>query len=200
MKEAFDGELFAIWMAVKKAVKMQAEDTTIVRIYTDSQIAMEKVREDTEGPGQAIAREVRKCERMLRPDITLEYCWVPAHEGVVGNELADDFAKRGASRDPKNKYKAWTGETSLARVNRIVTEHSHSVARRDILKMLEGHKAYRLKRRLGMRIAFKPGPGKSPPKKIHSGVFLQMACGHALIGAYLERFKLFSSCRGWWCR
>jgi hypothetical protein len=66
--------------------------------------------------------------------------------------------------------------------------------------MLKPHKAYQLKRKLGMREAFKPGPERVPPKKHHIAVFFQLACGHALTGAYLERFKLRPTGACWWCK
>lgn len=199
-KEAFDGEIFAICMALKRAVKMQNKDIKFVRIYSDSRVALEKVRHDDDGPGQAIGRAIRIWEKELRAEISLEYCWVPAHEGVPGNEYADHFAKKGAQKDPKKKYKDWVYETSLARVNRLVSERTSQVTREEIVKMLSDHKAYQLKRKLGMRAAFKPANDKIPPSKKLIAIFLQMACGHALTGAYLQRFKVRNSGGCWWCK
>jgi hypothetical protein len=85
-------------------------------------------------------------------------------------------------------------------VNRVVSERTSKVTREEVVKMLKDHKAYQLKRKLGMRAAFKPAAGKKPPSKKHIGAFLQMACGHALTGAYLERFKLRPTGACWWCK
>ena len=76
-KEAFDGELFAIWMALKRAVKMQTQDTKLVRIYTDSRVAMEKVLRDDNGAGQSVARAIRGWEKRVGANARLEYRWVP---------------------------------------------------------------------------------------------------------------------------
>jgi len=48
---------------------------------------------DEPGPGQKYALEGRKQIAKLRraiPEITIEVRWCPAHEGVEGNEKADE--------------------------------------------------------------------------------------------------------------
>jgi len=51
------------------------------------------------GPGQKYAIQARKWIahlRKARPDINIEVQWCPAHEGVTGNDKADEWAKRVA--------------------------------------------------------------------------------------------------------
>ena len=59
-----------------------------------------------------------------------------------------------------------------------------------------------------MRKAFKPASNSGPDEeaqektaisKKDSSVFFQLASGHALIGAYLKRFKMRDDDNCWWC-
>ena len=54
---------------------------------------------DEPGPGQKYALEARKhiaAMRRTRPGIIIEIRWCPAHNGVEGNENADEWAKLAA--------------------------------------------------------------------------------------------------------
>ena len=54
---------------------------------------------DEPGPGQQHALQARKLIAALpraRPGIVIEIRWCPAHEGIAGNEKADEWAKTAA--------------------------------------------------------------------------------------------------------
>jgi ribonuclease HI len=208
-KEVFDAESFGLMKGLKKAVRMQTSNTMQITIFCDSQEAIRRIASDHEGPGQAMARAIRKWEKEILNGVSLTYCWVPGHKDVPGNEAADHWAKVAASiRFPSRKLRKEWEIHSLASINRNITERCNKTSREWITRKLEGNKAYRLQRNLGMRRAFKPeghaGPEESSQKKTtiakkDSSVFFQLASGHALIGAHLKKFKMRDDDGCWWC-
>jgi ribonuclease HI len=65
------------------------------------------------GPGQKHAIQARKwigALREARPDIIIEIRWCPAHEGVSGNEKADEWV-RLAAEEPDAHGVEWLGHT-----------------------------------------------------------------------------------------
>jgi hypothetical protein len=170
----------------------------------DAQVALSKIRLDDDGPGQGIAREIRRLEKCLPIDTAIEYHWVPGHEGIPGNEKADEMAKNGANGEGEIYLfpgtDTWSDEiVTLANLQRHTTEKASRIARETVLNLLKDHKAIRLRRSLGLRRAFKIQDGKAPPAKRHVAAFIQMACGHGLTGSYLHRFKMRGSPSCWWC-
>ena len=95
--------------------------------------------------------------------------------------------------------------TTLAHINRLVTERCNQVTREWIQDKVAESSVYKLKRKLGMRDAFNPKAkkktgGKTTPKtKKDTSVFFQMASGHALIGTHLKRVKAEQHDWCGWC-
>jgi hypothetical protein len=77
--------------------------------------------------------------------------------------------------------------TSLPHINRVVREICQTVTQKWINDSFDGHKAYQLRRSLGMRKAIKD-----------ASVFFQLASEHANIGTYLKRIGRKES-DGCWC-
>jgi ribonuclease HI len=207
--EVFDAELFAILRAVKDASRLREETIPLLNkltVFSDSQEALKRLARDDESPGQALAREIWKWEESLK-DVAIEYSWVPGHEGVPGNEIADIFAKRGAEIEAAHPFdtdaKAHWLTYSLSYLHRQCTENCKDVARRWVGVRLKGHKAFHPRKSTVFRPAMKPPwdaeKGEHPIMKAASAVFYQMACGHALTGAHLHRFKLKDSEGCGWC-
>jgi len=97
-QEAFDAECAALTRALGLA---RRRDPTPARVtvFTDAQAAIKKMISDEPGPGQKYALEAREHIAALRSaasDIVIEVRWCPAHEGVEGNEKADEWAKLAA--------------------------------------------------------------------------------------------------------
>jgi ribonuclease HI len=97
-QEAFDTECAALARALEVATRRQTPPVKVT-IFTDSQAAMARIASEEPGPGQKYAIEARRWTRALResrPEVEIEIRWCPAHEGIVGNEKADEWAKLAA--------------------------------------------------------------------------------------------------------
>ncbi|THC88050.1 hypothetical protein EYZ11_012504 [Aspergillus tanneri] len=72
-----------------------------VQIFSDSQAALKALRRPRLFSGQEI---LRGCLELLRwceeKGIRVTLQWIPAHQGVPGNEAADQLAKQAAQRGP----------------------------------------------------------------------------------------------------
>jgi len=70
-----------------------------VYIYTDSQIAIQRLRKTQDlGPGRDI---VQKCgqiaQKLQEKGAKTTIRWIPEHSDIQGNKIADELAKRGAN-------------------------------------------------------------------------------------------------------
>ena len=65
------------------------------------------------------------CTRVLARDNKVTIRWVPAHHGVPGSEIADEYAKTAAEGSPPrdevpDEYNRW--ETSLSNMTKAAAE------------------------------------------------------------------------------
>ena len=98
----FTAELTAMteemkWIELQE--KPWENDKQTVEIYTifsDSRSALESL-EDLNHPLTNILK--KKNERLKKRGIRINFCWVPAHVGVLGNEFADEVVRRTANED-----------------------------------------------------------------------------------------------------
>ena len=68
-----------------------------VTIYTDSQTTLDKLQNSN--IHTYIVEEIRrKITEMKESEWKITLCWVKAHAGVMGNELADALAKVGGDK------------------------------------------------------------------------------------------------------
>jgi ribonuclease HI len=66
---------------------IQTEDKTVT-IYTDSQMTLDSLKNNTYHTF-LIEEMWKKLAEMGTTNWTIEFCWVKAHVGIQGNELAD---------------------------------------------------------------------------------------------------------------
>lgn len=97
--EVFDAELYAIYQAILLARKQAQHQIALqeVWIFSDSQAALQKLQK----PLDQESRVGKIAQAMLDllsayPHLEIHLHWVPGHQGVYGNEKADEAAKYGA--------------------------------------------------------------------------------------------------------
>ena len=91
-QEAFDAECTALARALELAARRRSTPEAVT-IFTDAQAAIGRMVAEEPGPGQKYAMAARKWVAALevsRPGTRIEIRWCPAHEGVEGNEKADE--------------------------------------------------------------------------------------------------------------
>jgi hypothetical protein len=147
------------------------------------------------GPGRKYTIQARNWIKVLqeaRPEVEIEIRWCPAHEGIAGNEKADEWAKL-AAEEPDAHGVEWLSQTdwygkrpmppprSLANLKREISEMKWSEARQWAEKRITTRK-YRLPadQRAGRAVA-------GSPKRL-AGRFYQLKTGHCLTGEYLKWF------------
>ena len=95
----FTAELFSILTVVKKLLSYEGNSFTV---FSDSRSALQAL--SSFNPIHPLVLEILEWLFLLQhKQKVVRFCWVPAHVGVVGNELADQLAKSGVSRIPVNR-------------------------------------------------------------------------------------------------
>jgi len=165
---------------------------------------------DEPEPGQKSALEARKNITALRravPDIVIEIRWCPAHEGVEGNEKADEWAKLAAEEPDARGVEGLEWFTywdrpeersmplprSLANIKREITEKKWAEARKWAGLRIS-------KRKYKMPESQRPESIVAGSTKRLASRFYQLKTGHCRTGQYLHWTKARSTAQCWWCR
>lgn len=96
-------------MAIKEALNAVRNspwrsDRTAINIITDSQSALKSLRKPFQQSGQHILREIiQVIARMETEGYRIHLRWVPAHEGIPGNEQAHQEAYKATEPDRVNQ-------------------------------------------------------------------------------------------------
>jgi ribonuclease HI len=204
-QEAYDAECAAI----ARALEIAANSTPApdcVTIFTDAQAAIRRMASDDPGPGQKYALEARTHVVALRsaaPDTTIEVRWCPAHEGVEGNEKADEWAKIVADEPDTQACEGWTRADrleerptplprSLANIKREIGERKWAEAR----AWAGGRTS---KKKYKMPKGKRPDGTVAGSSKRLAARFYQLKTGHARTGEYLHWTKSRPTPQCWWC-
>ena len=92
----FTCELFSILVALKRILDYVGKDFTI---FSDSRSALEAL--ETFNPVHPLVLDILEWLFLLNcKQKYVNFCWVPSHVGVRGNEEADKLAKNGAMKFP----------------------------------------------------------------------------------------------------
>jgi ribonuclease HI len=130
----YAGELEGIRMALEIATTSNRER---VVVFSDSQAALKAIRTPGRPSGQYIlAQIVQALDHLKQNGRTVELRWIPAHQGIEGNELADRAAKEATGWRiirRKNGRKTETDSDQVAQRPPIVM-HTLAAVRQTIKK------------------------------------------------------------------
>jgi ribonuclease HI len=93
----FEAELVGILLALQLAAKYRNTKTLLIAL--DNQAAIRALTNNRPQPGQHILSAILTSIRTLqnkRRSLRIHLAWVPGHANILGNELADDLAKKAA--------------------------------------------------------------------------------------------------------
>ncbi|RYO78316.1 hypothetical protein DL764_010130 [Monosporascus ibericus] len=86
------GIILALQIAQEDRGRGNTREKTI--LYTDNQAAIRSSAKPKGKPGAYLLKEIARQVQDLRADgLTVEIRWIPAHKGILGNEMADTAAK-----------------------------------------------------------------------------------------------------------
>ncbi|EDN04466.1 predicted protein [Histoplasma mississippiense (nom. inval.)] len=87
----YAAELLGIHMGLNLIL---ASDRRRAAIFTDNQAALKALQNPRRSSGQSILRRIIDAlDRVRAQGLQVEFYWIPAHQGIEGNELADNLAK-----------------------------------------------------------------------------------------------------------
>ena len=203
---AFDAELSALVRGIELCF-LQAAPGIHFRIFTDSQAAMRRMLDDRPGPGQPMAiRGIIGAMKTYQQGASISISWVPGHAGVVGNEIADQWAVDAATRESKINSGVCSGlrrpppgTTAMSRAFLRATLRRRAISswRDEIIRRGKGRRPYRIPR--VDEVPRIPAALQRVRKDLASR-FFQLASGHAMIAPFLkEKFGWVESDQCWWC-
>jgi len=112
-QEACDAECAALARALQVAAAKNHR-LGMVTVLTNCQAAIGRMASDEPGPGQKYALEVRQHIATLRakdPNARIEIRWYPSHQGIEGNEKADEWAKLAADEPDDHGVERFSTKT-----------------------------------------------------------------------------------------
>ncbi|PPQ82122.1 hypothetical protein CVT24_012427 [Panaeolus cyanescens] len=86
-----EAELTGILLAMHMLAGAEMEEGNTASIYTDSQEAIQRIRDRSRKTGQKLVEAIYHTARGIKGVVKIR--WVPAHDGVAGNERADRLVK-----------------------------------------------------------------------------------------------------------
>jgi ribonuclease HI len=118
---ALSAEIAAIAAALKYAQEHLKQVQQLV-VFSDSQQALRATQAGNDArTGRALLSKIAEnIETLCRAGVDLRFRWSPGHEGIVGNEEADDAAREASSHTGKPTAPALERVREVAGVKRLI--------------------------------------------------------------------------------
>ena len=168
---------------------------------------------DEPGPGQKYALEARRHIATLRakePSVRIEIRWCPSHQGIEGNEVADEWAKLAADEPdahggngsrPRTRTARSPREPPLCRGPSPTSSGGFSEKKWQDAKGWARRKLARTSNRKYWPIdKQKPDATVAKANKRLASRFYQLKTGHCLTGQYLTWTTRRPDATCWWCQ
>ena len=185
--------MWAIGRALE-VLDARGEERTEYTVFSDAQAAISRVAHDQTGPGQALViRAINASTSILERGNKVTIRWTPSHEGIEGNEQADEMAKRGAAEEERRASPPYLREASLSHPRRVTTE-----TRTDATSEW-------IRARSGQRRRYRPPKGGRMRKDLNkarkelASRFYQLLSGHAATAEHLVRIGQAENEKCFWC-
>ena len=190
-KEVFDAETHAITKALEIAQKeYRINSYNTITIFSDSQKAIKRVKDDSLGPGQDLARQaIATADWLAQKGIEISIKWVPGHANIEGNERADYLAKKAAE---KPKPAIISGYSSFTYIRKKLKNQNAESVQKWLLEREEKRTKQQAQKR-----PFKIDKTPFLAKKRLASRFFQLKIGHAITASYLYRIKKQDSKSCW---
>ena len=200
----YEAELVGLILAIQ-LIKEEKRGKTSCAIGTDNQAAINSLHSELTNPGQHLAAEFLKMANQVAKsrsgsNYKLTVRWTAGHCGIVGNEKADEEAKRAAegNSSPSTNIPRYICKTIRRSISALKQEHNKKL-NEDWKK--EWQESERFKRFQAPDIV-SPASKKyltlisdhRLPKNMASLIF-QLRVGHAPLNGYLHWFKRVESAR-----
>ena len=100
----FQAEIAAVEEAAKYMANEREPGPKFVKILIDSQAAIAALG-NPRVTSRAVGKTIQALNQLASKVEVLTLVWVPAHKGHVGNEKADELAKRGSEENSPERFK-----------------------------------------------------------------------------------------------
>jgi ribonuclease HI len=181
-ESVYRGELHSIEAALKYILdNHQGGNDEKFTIYSDSMSGLISLKNIyTRDP--LLRNILRILSSLDEKDCKITLAWVPGHEGVEGNELADSQAKLATQKTPVNNTKMWNKSS----VKSALAEQNLKDWQREWDWASTGRFTYSIIPKVTSHIAFHSFTNLSRKDRIN---LRQAVSGHFPCNKYLHRFK-----------
>ena len=165
-----------------------------------------RMASDEPGPGQQYALQAGKhiaILRRARPNI-IEIRWCPAHQGITGNEKADEWAKI-AAEEPDTRGVEWLNYSDRTEVRatplpRSIANRKRQISEKKWAEARQWAGGRTSKKKYKMPKSQRPDSTVAESTKRIASRFYQIKTGHCLTGQYLNWTKKRATPQCWWCQ
>lgn len=182
------GQLLAFELVRKE------RDVGTVTLGVDNQASIRGIHSVRPSPGHYLLDEMhRRIKELQRrhEDIALKVVWVPGHEGVVGNEWADEEAKKASQGESSSEERlpAFLREDLPASKSAVKQAYAEKI-KRQVAKLFAKSPRYTKANRIDRHM-----PSSHFRKiAVHlsrsaASLLVQLRMGHVPLNQYLYRFK-----------